>query len=101
MKTLAIVAGVFFAICGVAVAYFAVSDAGNGYDLKFVLPIDTRQMPDAPPPPPVVALSESGEPILADAGGRAEEGAGTLAPQHAPLRFREGPDAASEVPPQE
>ena len=49
MKTLLIVAGLFFSIFGAVIAYYAASDPGHEYDMKFVLPIDARQMPAAPP----------------------------------------------------
>ena len=52
MKALLIVAGLFFSIFGAVIAYFAASDPGHEYDLKFVLPIDARQMPKPVAPPP-------------------------------------------------
>lgn len=58
MRALFITATLFFASIGAAAVYFAVSDSGHEYDLKLVLPIDTRQMPDIPPAPGIAGASE-------------------------------------------
>ncbi len=101
MKTLLIVAGLFFTACAAGGVYFALSDPGNEYDLKFVLPIDARQMPETIAAPAVIAQTEQGEPAVVPAEGRADEGPSLAVPEHPPLSFRDGPGAASEVHPQE
>jgi hypothetical protein len=69
MKTLLIIAGVFFSVCGAFVAYFASADPGHEYDLKLVLPVDTRQMP-RPVVLPVVEADSQAVPNVVE--GRAE-----------------------------
>ena len=61
MKALLIVAGLFFSIFGAVIAYFAASDPGQEYELKFVLPIDARQMPKPVAPPSVQSWSAGEE----------------------------------------
>ena len=61
MKALLIVAGLFFSIFGAVIAYFAASDPGQEYELKFVLPIDVRQMPKPVAPPSVQSWSAGQE----------------------------------------
>ena len=62
MRSLLIIAGVFLTACAGLAIYFANSDPGHEYDLKLVLPIDTRQMPKAVVPPPVTPTVKSVEP---------------------------------------
>jgi hypothetical protein len=62
MRALLIIAVVFFSASGALIAFFASSDEGHEYDLKLVLPIDTRQMPKAVLPPPVTPTVKSEEP---------------------------------------
>jgi hypothetical protein len=51
MRTLFVVAILFFATFGGLAAYFASQGPGNEYDLSYTLPIDTRTMPQANLPP--------------------------------------------------
>ncbi len=69
MKTLLIVAGVFFSAFGGTVAYFASADPGHDYDLKLVLPVDTRQMPRPVALPTVAGTQQDTDPTIAE--GRA------------------------------
>jgi hypothetical protein len=70
MKTLLIIAGVFFSVCGGFVAYFASANPGHEYDLKLVLPVDTRQMPRPVSLPQVEPVQQDAEPAVVE--GRAE-----------------------------
>jgi hypothetical protein len=98
MRALLIAAGVFFAVFGGAILYFAASDSGHEYDLKFVLPIDTRQMPQPIVPPEVVSASgESGASTVTD--GRAEAGRAPVLPERPPVQFGRRPGSASESMP--
>jgi hypothetical protein len=45
MKTLLVTATLFFLAVGGACAYFALSGPGHEYDLKYVIAIDPREMP--------------------------------------------------------
>ena len=94
MKTLLIVAGLFFSIFGGVIAYFATSDPGHEYDLKFVLPIDARQMPK-PFAPPTIQSWTSGQDEAAPEG-RAEAGKMPATPDRPPVEFGDRPGAASE-----
>jgi len=96
MKALLIVAGLFFSIFGAVVAYFAASDPGHEYDLKFVLPIDTRQMPK-PVALPAVQSWGAGEDSPAASDGRAEAGKTQAMPDRPPVEFGERAGAASEA----
>jgi len=96
MKALLIVAGLFFSIFGGVVAYFATSDPGHEYDLKFVLPIDARQMPKPVAPPPVQSWT-AGDDSAAVPDGRAEAGKAPAMPERPPVAFGERPGAASEA----
>ncbi len=95
MKTLLIVAGLFFSIFGAVIAYFAASDPGHEYDMKFVLPIDARQMPVAPPP--VQSSAADGEESAPAPDGRAEAGKAQAMPDRPPVEFGDRPGAASEA----
>ncbi len=98
MKSLLIVAGLFFSIFGVVIAFFAASDPGHEYDLKFVMPIDTRQMPKPIVPPAVKSWNASEEELARASDGRAETGKTQVIPDRAPVEFGERPGAASESP---
>ncbi len=97
MKALLIVAGLFFAIFGGIAAYFAASDPGHEYDLKFVLPIDARQMPKPFEAPAVRSLTPDELEAAPMADGRAEAGASPPIPNRPPVQFEEMPGAASET----
>ena len=98
MKALLIVAGLFFSLFGAVIAYFAVSDPGHDYELKYVLPIDTRQMPKPVVPPAVQSWSAGEEDSARAPDGRAEAGKTPAIPERAPVEFGERPGAASEAP---
>ena len=95
MKALLIVAGLFFSILGAVIAYYAASDPGHEYDLKFVLPIDARQMPAAPPA--VQSSTPTDEEAAPPPDGRAEAGKALAMPDRPPVEFGERPGAASEA----
>jgi hypothetical protein len=96
MRTLLIVAGLFFSLCGALGLYLAAADPGREFDLKFVLPVDARQMPKPAAPPAVVSRPAEGErPALAD--GRAQEGVAPQPPDRPLFSFGDRPGAASEV----
>ena len=95
MKTLLIVAGLFFSIFGAVIAYFAASDPGQEYDLKFVLPIDARHMPKSVAPPSVQSWSSAQEESPPAPDGRAEAGKMPAMPDRPPVEF-DGAGAASE-----
>ena len=97
MKSLLIVAGLFFLIFGAVIAYFAASDPGHEYDLKFVLPIDTRQMPKPVAPPAVQSWSAGEEASAPMPDGRAEAGKMPAIPDRPPVEFGERLGAASET----
>jgi hypothetical protein len=96
MKALLIAAGLFFSIFAGGLTFFALSGTGHEYDLKFVLPIDTRKMPKTGAPPEIVSQipDDSANPII---DGRAEGG---IAPKRAraPVRFPDREGVASEAP---
>jgi hypothetical protein len=97
MKSLLIVAGLFFSIFGAVIAFFAASDPGHEYDLKFVLPIDARQMPKPVAPPAVQSWITGEEGPAPTPEGRAEAGKTPPMPDRAPVEFGERPGAASEA----
>ncbi len=100
MRTLLIVAGLFFSICGAFIAYFATSDPGHEYDLKLVLPIDTRQMPRLAETPQVMSRNgETDTSTVAAVDGRAEAGSPLPLPDRPRVQFEDRPGAASEVSP--
>ncbi|MBI4723748.1 MAG: hypothetical protein HY765_01615 [Rhodomicrobium sp.] len=96
MRTLLIAAGLFFSICGAAIIYFAASDPGREYDLKLVLPIDTRQMPKPIEPPQVISREAETQPSGSVTDGRAEAGSMPPMPERPPVSFGGRPGAASE-----
>jgi hypothetical protein len=99
MRALLIAAGVFFAVFGGVILFFAASDSRHEYDLKLVLPIDTRQMPQPVAPPEVVsAAEESGASTVTD--GRAEARHVPILPGRPPVQFGRRPGSASEGTPQ-
>jgi hypothetical protein len=102
MKALLIVSGVFVSICGALVIYFATSSPGHEYDLKFVLPIDTRQMPKLDPASRASAEIQGAEPAgSAPVGGQAEAPADIPMPGSGPFKFEEKADSPSEARAQE
>jgi len=100
MRALLIAAGVFFSICASALIYFAFSGSGHEYDLKLVLPVDTRQMPRPVSPPEVVSQPqvEAAAPVI---DGRAETGPVPAITVRPLVQFDGRPGAASEAPPQQ
>jgi len=92
MKALLIIAGLFFSAAGAVIAYFAASDPGHEYDLKFVLPIDTRQMPKPVEPPSIQSWSMGEAESGSVSDGRAEAGKALALPERPPL-------ASSPAPP--
>jgi len=100
MRALLIAAGLFFTIFGGGLIYFAISGTGHEYDLKLVLPIDTRQMPKPAALPSVESQVQDPELAGAPVSGRAEAGTPPSLPSRAPVRFDGRPGAASEAPPQ-
>ena len=94
MKALLIAAGLFFAIFGGGLIYFAFSGTGHEYDLKLVLPIDTRKMPRLGSPPEITSQVPDGSATVVD--GRAEAGTAPLPPSP-PVRFPDREGAASEA----
>jgi hypothetical protein len=96
MRALLIAAVLFFSVFGGGLVYFAISGTGHEYDLKLVLPIDTRKMPKLGPPPEIVSQipDDTANPIV---DGRAEAG---IPPQPAgrPVRFPDRDGTASEAP---
>ena len=97
MKLLLSVAGLFFSIFGAVIAFFAASDPVHEYDLKFVLPIDTRPMPKPVAPPAVQSWVTAEEGPAPTPDGRAEAGKTQSMPDRAPVEFGERPGAASEA----
>ncbi len=96
MRTLFVTVALFFSIFAGVIVYFALSDEGQEYDFKFVLPIDTRQMPKAIEPPQVVA--QTGSPIAyAVTDGRATEGTAPDVSGRPLISFGNRPGAASEA----
>lgn len=96
MKTLLIVAGLFFVIVGGVIGYFAASGPGHEYDLKYVLPIDAHQMPKFQAAPAVQSWSASEEDAVSVQDGRAEAGKAPPLPDRPPVTFDERPGTASE-----
>jgi hypothetical protein len=96
MKALLITAGLFFSVFTGGLAYYAFTSTGHEYDLKFVLPIDTRKMPKVGPIPQIVSRipDDAANPI---ADGRAEAKI-PPEPAGAPVRFPDRDGAASEAP---
>ncbi|MGB8734527.1 MAG: hypothetical protein WCD20_00180 [Rhodomicrobium sp.] len=97
MRALLIAAGLFFTMFGGGLVYFAMSGTGHEYDLKLVLPIDTRQMPK-PVSLPVAPQVPDPDFSSAAVGGRAEAGPPAAAPDRPPVQFGDRPGAASEGP---
>lgn len=98
MRALLIAAALFFSLFGGGLIYFALSGTGHEYDLKLVLPIDTRQMPRLSSPPEIALQTPDSSAPIED--GRAEAGSLPPIPDRPPVRFEERPGAASEAPPQ-
>lgn len=95
MKALLIAAVLFFSVFG-GLIYFAISGTGHEYELKLVLPIDTRKMPKLGPPPEIVSQvpDDSLNPIV---DGHAQAGNLTSSPSR-PVRFPDREGTASEAP---
>lgn len=99
MRALVIAAVLFFTVFGGGLIYFAMSGTGHEYELKLVLPIDTRKMPKLGPLPEIVSREpdDSANPIT---DGRAQ--AGNLPPSTSrPVRFPDRDGTASEAPARE
>jgi hypothetical protein len=94
MRTLLIAAGLFFSIFGGAIAYFAVFGDQHQYDLKLVLPIDTRQMPTPAAPPEIVSREVLAQDAVTD--GRADSGP-LPQPDRPLVQFGNRSGAASEA----
>ncbi len=99
MRALLIAVGVFFIVFGGVVLYFAASDPGHEYDLKLVVPIDTRQMPQPAAPPGVVSQAAEAS-ISTVTDGRASAGTPPSLPERRPVQFGRRQGSASEVAPQ-
>ncbi|MGA7326432.1 MAG: hypothetical protein WBX25_18585 [Rhodomicrobium sp.] len=97
MRALLITAGFFFSICAALIIYFAVSDPGQEYDLKLVLPVDTRQMPKPAVPPAVVSRGEEPASDGHAADGRAQANAEPPVPGRPPVFLGDRPNTASEA----
>jgi hypothetical protein len=95
MRTLLIAAGLFFSIFGGAIAYFAAFGDRHEYDLKLVLPIDTRQMPKPVAPPEIVSQEAGASGTVTD--GRADSGPLPQAPDRPLVQFGNRSGAASEA----
>jgi hypothetical protein len=95
MRMLLIAAGLFFSIFGGVVAYFAAFGDQHEYDLKLVLPVDTRQMPKPAAPPEIVSQEPGASGAVTD--GRAESAPLPPAPGRPPVQFGNRSGAASEA----
>jgi hypothetical protein len=95
MRALLIVAGLFFSIFGGVIVYFAAFGDSHQYDLKFVLPIDTRQMPKPAPLPGIMSQEERVPGAVTD--GRAESSPLPPAPERPLVQFGNRSGAASEA----
>jgi hypothetical protein len=95
MRMLLIAAGLFFSIFGGVIAYFAVFGDQHEYDLKLVLPIDTRQMPKPAAPPEIVSQEAGASDAVTD--GRAESGPLPQAPDRPLVQLGNRSGAASEA----
>ncbi len=95
MKTLLIAAGLFFSLFGGVILYFAAFGDQHEYDLKLVLPIDTRQMPKPAAPPEIVSREapESGSVVA----GRADSNPSPGTPDRPLVQFGNRSGAASEA----
>jgi hypothetical protein len=95
MRALLIVAGLFFSIFGGVVLYFAAFGDSHQYDLKFVLPIDTRQMPKPAPLPGIMSQEEGASSAVTD--GRADSSPLPRTPERPLVQFGNRSGAASEA----
>jgi len=95
MKTLLVAAGLFFFLFGGIVLYFAAFGDQHEYDLKLVLPIDTRQMPKPAGQPEIVSLQAAAPGAVTD--GRADSSPLPPAPDRPPVQFGNRTGAASEA----
>ena len=94
MRTLLIVAGLFFSVFAAVAGYYAVSGPGQDYELKYVLPIDTRQMPK--PAPAIQSWTAGEEDTKPVPDGRAESGTAPAIPQRPAVDFGARSGSASE-----
>jgi hypothetical protein len=94
MRTLLIAAGLFFSIFGGVIAYFAVFGNQHEYDLKLVLPIDTRQIPKPAALPEIVSSEAQAQNTVTD--GRADAAPLRL-PDRPLVQFGNHSGAASEA----
>ena len=97
MKVLLIIAGLFFTLFAAVVGFYAASDPGRDYELKYVLPIDTTAMPKLAQPPALQSWTTGQEDSPPVADGRAESGKAFALPERPPVDFGERPGAASEA----
>jgi len=97
MRLLLTCVGLFIFLSAGFIVYVATSNEGSEYDLKLVLPIDTRQMPKLAPIPEVASqgIPPGGEKVPTEA--RAEAGSPPRLPYRAPVRFDASPGSASEA----
>src|SRR5271166_5368900 len=94
MRALLITAGLFFSLFGGVLIYFAATGAGHEYDLKLVVPIDTRQMPEPDPAAEIVSQDRGAAAPDTASQGRAEAGPLAPAPGRAAFKFRDRSGAA-------
>jgi hypothetical protein len=95
MRTLLITAALFFTIFGSVIAYFAAVEDQHEYDLKLVLPIDTRQMPKPTAALEIVSGEAEAPGTVTD--GRAVSGPLPQAPDRPLVQFGNRSGAASEA----
>ncbi len=96
MRVLLITASAFFVCFTGVLAFFAESGPKQDFDLKYVLPVDTRQMPDPPALPEVAPLG--GKPAEASVtNGSARTGSPPVLPARPPVQFGQRDGAASEA----
>ncbi len=86
MRALLFVAITFFILIGGCATYFRLSGPGHEYDLKYVLPIDTRNMPRPAILPTIASASNDAPDNAADGRAIAEQ---TNSPVRPPFRFNE------------
>ena len=96
MRTLLIVAGLFFSLFAAVIAYYAATDPGQDYELKYVLPIDARQMPKPAAPPAIQSWTTGEEDAKPVPDGRAESGKTPAIPERPAVEFGARSGAASE-----
>jgi hypothetical protein len=85
----------FFSIFGGTILFFAIFGESHEYDLKLVLPIDTRQMPKPLAAPEVLSREIDAGSAIPE--GRAESKPLLTTPARAPVQFGNRLGAASEA----